>query len=309
MEELLDQYDAERELQRRRNLEFKDPDTFGSQIAGILRSFDSHRRIGPLWNQAVDQINQWFGSGIQDCSVSHPYTQIDLLSGGPGGGEDVRIYNTCRRDDLTDCQYITKEANWFEQWIDGIREVLIGYVAGLSGIGPVVYDAYFCYRGDQVYLYIVQEKAKGLLLGEWFLSTYAKTYDEYKIYPELCQVLREMIEKMHKLGIVHGDLHGGNIFIQTNPLGATFIDYGKSRTWPDIRNKIYQDDASLTAFMNAHGRQRYPTPSSVLEQNAVDEWQFLGGLDYRSIQGPKSYGLCDRISEYRYEIIRKNIWF
>lgn len=290
--------------QQRKELKVKDTSSLHDIIRLKLSYFDYFRGINDIWNQGVTQINEWF----LNYNRSHEYILNDRIKVSSDG---VEIYNTRKDDD--DYNYITKVItilDSFDNWIDPIREVLIGCVMSLIGVGPKVDDAWFSYEDEKAKLYIVQEKVKGMLLGEWFINVYAPSYHEYLKKPlciELCNKLKNQVKIMHEMKIVHSDLHGGNIFI-LDDTDALFIDYGLSRTWYDIEYKIKEDEKGFQGFIQSKGLSLSPKTEEQLMKDVSDQWQELIKKDYKSILGPSSYGLCDRITRSQYEIIQKTIY-
>lgn len=172
-----------------------------------------------------------------------------------------------------------------------------------DGVGPKVYDAWLCYLDGVLHLYLAQERLYGSTLYQWYITKYAPTFEDYERkgpYPELCQLLRRQVETMHRLGVVHNDLHPNNIYLMENLLAIKILDFGLSQTWPDIWRQVNEDDKAFHQFAQDHGYTIPPTSKEALEREAQAIWQKKGNDDYKYIIGPDSYGLCNRIDQYHY---------
>ena len=92
------------------------------------------------------------------------------------------------------------------------------------GISPKYYESYICVDKlkSEVYHYIVMEHIDGMTLDDWV--------GKNKMTKEQGKDIIEMFNKLHKEGVVHSDLHGGNIMV-TNDKKPKFyiIDYGLSQ--------------------------------------------------------------------------------
>ena len=110
------------------------------------------------------------------------------------------------------------------------REVDIGKDAGKWGIGPEIYESYVCLNESESACYgvIYMQWLDGLTLYDWLLKSPSASEIE-----KVRDMVEEKIQKMHDHGMVHMDLHNGNVFIQLSGSGELkkvyFIDFGFAR--------------------------------------------------------------------------------
>tara|TARA_B100001964_G_C14181252_1_gene576367 strand:- start:618 stop:1526 length:909 start_codon:yes stop_codon:yes gene_type:complete len=128
------------------------------------------------------------------------------------------------------------DMNWDNETIFR-QEINISKKMGELGIGPKIYDAYYCKENNKYLIFIVQEYMKGGDLEQWL-------EDGNKFTSKLKLELKKKINLMHTNGFYHGDLHKNNILIQnkdgTNP--ELFLgDFGLT-TSQKILNDINQQD-------------------------------------------------------------------
>ena len=109
---------------------------------------------------------------------------------------------------------IVYEEREFERELEALGTV------GQAGLGPKLIDAWIC--GDKGY--IVMEKLHGVTLKEFLRK--------HNLTPEEQKVLQRTIGAMNSLGVIHNDLHTGNVFIVFSPKGLKFyiMDFGESET-------------------------------------------------------------------------------
>lgn len=110
------------------------------------------------------------------------------------------------------------------------REVEISKKAGEIGIGPKIKDAYVCVHENDSSCHgiIYMEWLEGKTLFDW-LAKGRSTEEIAKVR----RLVEAKIQKMHDHGIIHMDLHNGNVFIILDSKGEVtdvmFIDYGFAR--------------------------------------------------------------------------------
>ena len=109
------------------------------------------------------------------------------------------------------------------------NEFEISRIAGNLGVGPKILDTYTCCSdGGSCYYVLYMELVQGHPLCEWFdlaPSTEAKS--------KVKQLLDEMMELLHKNGIIHNELHCNNIIVVgkgTKDEDVKIIDYGRAGT-------------------------------------------------------------------------------
>lgn len=80
------------------------------------------------------------------------------------------------------------------------------------------------------YSYVTMEKYP-MTLGEYIESNDIKSLDEILTFKNL---IDEQIEKLHSIGIFHGDLHTSNIVLNPETNDVRIIDFGESRFIDDL---------------------------------------------------------------------------
>ena len=119
-------------------------------------------------------------------------------------------------------------------------EVNISKKMGELGIGPKIYDSYYCnYNGDNK-VFIVQEYINGGTLKSWL-------NDGNKLTPQLIKNIHEKINKMHTNGYYHGDIHSENILLKLNKSNKKepeifIIDFGLSKDNQFINSQYKEID-------------------------------------------------------------------
>jgi len=97
--------------------------------------------------------------------------------------------------------------------------------AARLGVGPSLHDSYACCsKFGACYGIIVMDRVKGVTLREWLNSrNHTPTQLE-----RIRDALQHAIEKLHKGGVYHNDLHPGNVIVVNNR-DIRIIDYGMAR--------------------------------------------------------------------------------
>lgn len=131
-------------------------------------------------------------------------------------------------DNKDNCNYVLKliplkSKQYFETFL---REALILPIMYKNGIGPKVYDIFICLNSG----YIIMEKYDGTIKS--MIKEVENTY-----FHDICT----LIQKMHSIGIIHNDLHTGNILYkkkEDNTYSFVIIDFGLSLYFEDKNKKI-----------------------------------------------------------------------
>ena len=113
-----------------------------------------------------------------------------------------------------------------------------------SPISPKIYDYWMSNNNDSLHVYIVME-FKGTALWKWLQEKQRNlTENEEKI-------IEEKIEKMHKAGVVHNDLHLNNILVEevNNKINFYIADFGLSKTKETLFDTIKKNDYSRWKIM------------------------------------------------------------
>lgn len=133
-------------------------------------------------------------------------------------------------DKNKDCKYILKliplKDNYFKTFI---RESLIAPLMYKHGIGPKIYDMFICLNSG----YIIMEKYDGSIRNILDI-----------VYNNDMDNLIKIIKKMHNIGVIHNDLHTGNILYKKNKdntYSYAITDYGLSTYFED-KNHILKNN-------------------------------------------------------------------
>ena len=106
-------------------------------------------------------------------------------------------------------------------------------IVGINNIGPKIYNNHYIIINNQLYNILIMEYIDGKTLYDYLRI---ETYTENKIN-KIKKLINKKINKLHKLNIIHGDLHLNNIMIveKNNKINIFIIDLGLSRK---TNNKI-----------------------------------------------------------------------
>lgn len=206
------------------------------------------------------------------------------------------------------------------------QEYIIGNMMSKAGVGPIVYDYYEMTIGSNVNLENLLKKSSGsssvnlfqgnvnassfkhciviimenLYKGPGVVDTYtvAEGYKAKKPIP--FEKIRAIIDKMHKLGVIHADMHQNNIMVQQIKTRTGYkyrpliIDFGRSLK----TNKSFKTNANANAYAKM-GRTKsqlwwWSNNNNVLpvllNGNA---WNMAKQMNTRKAPGP---GLMSRIA-------------
>lgn len=95
------------------------------------------------------------------------------------------------------------------------------------GVSPKVHDGYVCCsKFETCYGIIIMDAVKGVLLRDWI-----KQKHKASVVDAVRAALRIAIDKLHKNGIYHNDMHAGNIIIGRGR-AVSIIDYGFATSGP-----------------------------------------------------------------------------
>jgi len=146
--------------------------------------------------------------------------------------------------------YIIPKKNIREEFGEGIEQI-VNEIRSMEKmnkieppISPKIYDYWMSNNNDSLHVYIVME-FKGTALWKWLQEKQRNlTENEEKI-------IEEKIEKMHKAGIVHNDLHLNNILVEevNNKINFYIADFGLSKTKETLFDTIKKNDYSRWKIM------------------------------------------------------------
>ena len=126
------------------------------------------------------------------------------------------------------------------------RELEITEEMGRKGVGPKLYDAFVCKTMGRPYLYLVLEYFNRRSLQDFF-------HDGETIGKEEIKNISEKINLLHDSGVIHSDLHAGNILVHENSDGSLKFavgDFGMAYRATDASEIQKQKDISLS-FVSA----------------------------------------------------------
>ena len=174
---------------------------------------------------------------------------------------DVGAYGTIAEVCLkSDCKYIVKMIPLSHEQIykTFLREALIAPMMAKEGVGPKIYDIFVCLNAG----YIIMEK--------WD-SSIRNIIETNKFTEDHLEDITKLIIKMHKKGIIHNDLHTGNILYKIDDAGNykfSITDYGLSLYFEN------KNDIVPSEFVHVNGPNIfYP---------AFDYYRFNNALESRS---------------------------
>ena len=130
------------------------------------------------------------------------------------------------------------------------REIAITTIMGLEGVGPKLFNAG---KLDDKYYYMVMERISGdlLTMPRWLRKKYE---------PEINAQILKLMDKMHSLGFIHGDLKWDNIGYRNVKQSAPKIyimDFGLSIKFPrNIRTNLNVVEGVARAYRTIGIRPR-----------------------------------------------------
>jgi serine/threonine protein kinase len=145
---------------------------------------------------------------------------------------------------------------------------------GENGVGPKLYNAGL--MGEKYY-YMVMERISGDLMSmpRWLRKKYEAQINDQ---------IRKLMDKMHKLGFIHGDLKWDNIGYKNMKQSAPkiyIIDFGLSIKFPrDIRTNVNIAEGIARAYRGIGFRPRNfaksPVNLNFAMRRALDEIRWSG---------------------------------
>jgi len=154
------------------------------------------------------------------------------------------------------------------------REIAISTIMGENGVGPKLYNAGL--MGEKYY-YMVMERISGDLMSmpRWLRKKYEAQINDQ---------IRKLMDKMHNLGFIHGDLKWDNIGYKNMKQSAPkiyIIDFGLSIKFPrDIRTNVNIAEGISRAYRGIGFRPRNFAKSNVnlnfAMRRALDEIRWSG---------------------------------
>jgi len=160
--------------------------------------------------------------------------------------------------------------NIYENHINNwLYEYKLGSKVGKEKIGPKMYDIHFIYdkQLNKLFNIIIMEHIDGVTL-----ETYIKNNSLNAIQ---IKQLETTINKLHKMGIVHGDIHDNNILVISNNKTIRFciIDYGYAANKKKIINN--QIDFNKQRLKMIYSNNKYKpniliTVTHLIDNNIIE---------------------------------------
>ena len=122
--------------------------------------------------------------------------------------------------------------------------VAVAKKAHALGIAPALYDAFIVFDTDDIKIVKVYEIIKGVSWDkkEWKPAAKAKANAE----------LQQVVTKMNRAGIIHHDLHPGNVMV--TPKGLQIIDFDRANFVKDEeQGHLYSFNSSFLPLWMPHG--------------------------------------------------------
>jgi serine/threonine protein kinase len=153
--------------------------------------------------------------------------------------EDNFLGNVVLIDDPenADEQLVVKWNRYSEERENMLTELRIQNIAYTMGLAPKVLEAY----EDGRYFFIIMTNLikKGYrTIHDIFMKDILDEYwegsgglDDLFIPEEVLMLIAKGLDKLHNLGIVHGDLHPQNVFYNPEKHKIMFIDFGHARKY------------------------------------------------------------------------------
>lgn len=176
---------------------------------------------------------------------NHNYTITDHVI-GKGGGQKSTVYETCEEKN---CQYVAKVEKTDESK-KRENELLCQIKASIHNLAPKIYEIWMC----QDKTVFIMDRLVGMSLGDYFSPKHKVNEDMKK---EILRKAHEALEKLHSIGIIHGDPHLENFIVVNDKINL--IDFGDAKDFGDrdMRNTMIANTDTLT--LDTDIRETYPT--------------------------------------------------
>lgn len=143
------------------------------------------------------------------------------------------------------CDYVYKEIkfqekNYPQYTLDDLKnEIHFQELASNAGLAPKIYQVFI-------------SKDKGAFIMdrmEYTIAEFINTnYDDKKLLDKTLDDIVTEIKSLNKIGIVHDDLHLGNIMYSSKDSVWKFIDFGKAREMKENDGEAYDEEYFLYNF-------------------------------------------------------------
>ena len=178
----------------------------------ILNSFFNKKKIEYLQKKLPEM------KYYESCDIKGYLKDEELGSGA--FGEVYSIKNNpdivVKTIDLTDYR-IPSSDSYYDTLDDIINEINILKTLKGTKIAPEYYESWICNKNNILFVYIAEERMNSSY-GDWIK-------EGNTISNEIFTKLKNKLNKLHKLNIVHLDFHSGNIMLKVKEdNGNTIVD-------------------------------------------------------------------------------------
>lgn len=160
------------------------------------------------------------------------------------------IFYACKIDELKN------DENKNKYYIENIDEYItrknneykLLNIVGINNIGPKIYNNHYIIINNKLYNILIMEYIDGKTLYDYLRI---ETYTENKIN-KIKKLINKKINKLHKLNIIHGDLHLNNIMIveKNNKINIFIIDLGLSRKTNNKISELKKNNYNILKNVN-----------------------------------------------------------
>lgn len=221
----------------------------------ISRGYKCHKQLTAAANKVIEQLR-----GVAKAEKPKPKAEPKILSSKEvedivkegnvlGQGAFGKVY---QRGDVVVKVISVANEDLVKDEVEITREM------GKLGVGPkILSEIAFERKGGFMQATYAMEKVKGV--------TIAQLGEDSSVDPKKTEAIvtkiMEQGKKMHEAGIVHQDLHKGNIVVDPNTSKVTFIDFGSAK-----RSRDKWDQKGDTAYVGDITREWG------VSSPAVEEW-------------------------------------
>ena len=163
---------------------------------------------------------------LQGCLAAFDSVSSTGLEGGFGSlfrGKKKGVTYAIKRVSLNPNEYDLSKGLFTADMIQ--NEIKITKKMSDLGIGPKLYDTFVCKPDGEPYIFFVME-----YFNQNALDVYL--YNGGFITPDDTKTISRLVNRMHAAGVVHTDLHPGNILVNLSPNGKlrfAISDFGLAR--------------------------------------------------------------------------------
>lgn len=202
-------------------------------MISTLVSETYYPRLGFDESFECDKMNKRCSKPSVELFQNDPGCRDKIVKKRLGSGAYGHVYDSCCGEN--NCKYVTKTMIFRNDFtpFDFHTEILYGNVMAKADIGPKLVEAF----RTPTEAVIVMEKLEGPTFENVMISDLKLLKDlsksNWKHYSaELGRArgrqIGKLLEKVHRLGIIHGDSHSQNIILDNRDNRFRLIDFGRS---------------------------------------------------------------------------------